>query len=167
VKKGERMKNSRNIVHEGEVPWAEFARSHIFHGRRKQLGLASGAQKLGCSLYELPPGACSFPFHYHCTNEEAIYVLEGSGTLRLGDSEIVLRKGHYVSLPCGNAHAHRLDNSSESVLRYLCFSTMIEPEVYVYPDSQKIGLWAEAAPAPKKFFKLDSEVDYFDGEPDA
>jgi uncharacterized cupin superfamily protein len=76
------------------------------------LGAAAGARKLGCSMFDIPPGKCAFPFHFHCRNEEAIYVLEGSGTLRLDADESILRVGACVSLPAGSATAHRLINSS-------------------------------------------------------
>lgn len=55
---------------------------------RKQLGALAGSEKLGCSLYQLPPGCHSFPDHFHYANEEAIYVLEGQGRLRLAGEEI-------------------------------------------------------------------------------
>src|SRR5581483_1201678 len=67
--------------------------------------------------------------------------------------------------------AHRLANTSDKPLRYLCFSTMIEPEVTVYPDSNKIGISVGAAPGgPRekrtlaKSLRADAEVDYWDGE---
>jgi uncharacterized cupin superfamily protein len=76
-----------------------------------------------------------------------------------------------VALPTGAEGAHQLVNSSEAVLRYLCFSTMVEPDVTVYPDSGKVGILGGAAPGgPKEdrtFSKLlrdDTEVGYYDGE---
>ena len=110
--------------------------------RRKQLGSSAGGEKLGCSLYEVPPGRRAWPYHYHLANEEAIYVLEGSGTLRIGREEIGVSKGDYVALPARAQAAHQLVNDSGVVLRCLCYSTMIEPDVMVYPDS---GRWASLA----------------------
>lgn len=57
--------------------------------RRKQLGNAAGGEQLGCSLYEMPPGQESWPYHYHTANEEAMYVLAGRGTLRLAGETFV------------------------------------------------------------------------------
>ncbi len=37
---------------------------------------------------------------------------------------------------------HQLVNRSPAPLRFLALSTMIEPEVAVYPDSGKIGVLA-------------------------
>lgn len=44
------------------------------------------------------------PLHQHRSSHEALYVLEGSGTLRLGDREFALDGGDYVSVPPGTAH---------------------------------------------------------------
>jgi len=136
------------------------------------LSLASGGEKLGCSLYEIEPGRGAWPFHYHAANEEGIYVLEGSGTLRFGRAEVQVSERDYVTSPAARQEgAHQLVNTSDSTLRYLCFSTMIEPDVTIYPDSGKIGVFVGAAPgSPKekrtlgKFLNGDAEVAYYEGE---
>ena len=62
-------------------------------------------------------------------------------------------------------------NTSDSELIYLCLSTMIKPEVMLYPDSDKIGVMTGSAPGGTKtsesfkaFYKKESDVDYHDGE---
>jgi uncharacterized cupin superfamily protein len=60
-----------------------------------------GAEKLGCSLFEVAPGKRAWPFHYHFANEEALYILEGSATLRLGAEEFQLSQGYFVALRSG------------------------------------------------------------------
>ncbi len=165
------MADHPNVVGDQDVEWTEHSHGEKFGYRRKSLGSAAGGDKLGCSLYEVPPGRRAWPYHYHLANEEAIYVLEGSGTLRIGGQEILLSEGAYAALPARAEGAHQLINSSEVVLRYLCFSTMVEPDVMVYPDSGKVGIFGGAAPGgPKeertfsKFLRGDAEVGYYDGE---
>ena len=165
------MVDRPNVVGDGDLQWDEQSHGEKFGYRRKQLGSAAGGEKLGCSLYEVLPGRRAFPYHYHLANEEAIYVLEGSGTLRIGEEEIRVSEGDYVALPARAEAAHQLITSSESVLRYLCFSTMIEPDVMVYPDSGKVGIFGGAAPGGSKemrtfskFLRGDAEVGYYDGE---
>ncbi len=138
---------------------------------RKSLSRATGGEKLGCSLYEIPPGRRAWPYHYHLANEEAIYVLEGSGLLRIGEEEVRISRGDYATLPAHAERAHQVINDSDGALRYLCFSTMIEPDVMVYPDSGKVGIFAGAAPGGRKeertfskFLRSDAEVDYYAGE---
>ena len=91
--------------------------------------------------------------------------------LRIGDREVPISKGDYAALPTGPAGAHGISNNSDAPLRYLCFSTMREPDVMVYPDSDKVGIFAGAAPGgPKdrrtfsKFLRNDAEVGYYEGE---
>ncbi len=98
-------------------------------------------------------------------------MLEGSGTLRIGEEEIQVFEGDYVALPARAQATHQIVNDSEVVLRYLCFSTMVEPDVMIYPDSGKVGIFGGAAPGgPKEkrnfntFLRGDAEVGYYDGE---
>ncbi|GAA0229066.1 cupin domain-containing protein [Haladaptatus pallidirubidus] len=158
------------VVNERTLDWEEKSRGEEFHIRRKQLGAESRGERLGCSLYELPPGKKAWPYHYHTGNEEAIYVLDGSGTLRIEDHETSLEAGDYVAFPVGEEYARRVINDSDSALRYLCVSTMREPDIAVYPDSGKVGLFVGAAPGGHEgrtlsgYFPLDAEVDYWEGE---
>ncbi|HEX3409927.1 MAG TPA: cupin domain-containing protein [Candidatus Binataceae bacterium] len=162
-----------SVVHSDEIAWTEAAQGR-FRYRRKAFTAAAGMERLGASLYELEPGASAFPRHYHCANEEAIYVLAGEGLLNVGEAEVKLQPGDFVALPRGSEHAHRLRNCADQPLRYLCFSTMVEPEVVVYADSNKVGVMTGSAPGGDRqqrqlsaVFRRESEVGYFDGEPDA
>ena len=74
-------------------------------------------------------------------------------------------------MPARAQAAHQLVNDSGAVLRYLCFSTMVEPDVMVYPDSGKVGISGGAAPGRQKekrtfskFLREDAEVGYYEGE---
>jgi len=110
-----------------------------FAFRRKRLGAAAGGKGLGVSWFELQPGKKAFPFHYHLANEEAVFVLDGEGALRLGDEEHPLRAGDYVAFNPGPP-GHQIINRSQAPLRFLALSTMKEPEVAIYPDSKKVGV---------------------------
>src|ERR687890_2821464 len=165
------MREHSNVVNEQDLEWGEQSHGEKFGYRRKQLSSAAGGEKLGCSLYEVPPGRRAWPYHYPLANEEAIYVLEGSGTLGTGGEDIGVSQGDYVALPARVQEAHQLVNDSGAVLRYLCFSTMVEPDVMVYPDSGKVGIFGGAAPGgPKekrtfsKFLREETEVGYYEGE---
>jgi uncharacterized cupin superfamily protein len=129
---------------------------------RKRLGAAAGSQKLGVSWFEIQPGKKAFPLHYHLANEEALYVLEGEGVLRLGDEEHSLRAGDYLAFTPGPP-GHQLINRGTGPLRYLALSTMIEPEVAVYPDSKKIGVLSRAQ-GLASVHKQETAVDYYEGE---
>lgn len=158
-------------VNESDLEWREINDERMTV-RRKKLGAAAGGERIGCSRYELPPGERSWPYHYHAGNEEAIYVLSGTGTLRLDGETRPLRAGDYVTLPAGEASAHRVVNDSDAPLRYLAVSTMDEPDVLGYPDSEKVGVFAGSPPgsdAPRTihgYFREADAVDYWAGEGD-
>ena len=109
-----------------------------FTWKRARLGRQAGAEKLGASLFELPPGASSFPLHVHHANEEMVVVISGTPTLRSMDGERELAPGAVVACPVGPGGAHRIDNRSGEPARVLIVSTMLAPEVNEYRDSGKL-----------------------------
>ena len=138
--------------------------------RRKQLGAAVDGEQLGCSLYELPAESRAWPYHYHTANEEALFVLAGTGRLRTAHGELALSTGDYVQFPADESGAHRVINDSTEALRYLMISTMVEPDVTVYPDSEKFGVYAGGPPGDGEnrtlegYYKQDGRVDYWTDE---
>ncbi|USZ67085.1 cupin domain-containing protein [Halorussus salilacus] len=158
------------IAAENEMEWTTTERGDT-EFRRKQLGRATGGEKLGCSLYELPPGKRSWPYHFHTGNEEAVYVLSGEGVVRTPDGETELAPGTYASFPVGEEGAHRIRNTGDEPLRYLAVSTMNDPDVTGYPDSGKLGVFVGAPPGGRSdermlsgYFREDDAVEYWEGE---
>jgi uncharacterized cupin superfamily protein len=153
-------------VNEADIDWDATERDDTSF-RRKRLAAAADGDRLGCSLYELPPGKRSWPFHYHTGNEEAIYVLAGAGRLRTDGGTEPLETGDYVAFPVGPEGGHRVVNDGDEPLRYLAMSTMNDPDVTVYPDSEKIGVYAGSAPGsddPRTvagYYRRDDDVDYW------
>ena len=139
-----------------------------FFQRRARLGRQAGAERLGASLYELPPGKAAWPYHLQYANEEMLIVLAGAPTLRTNDGERELPPGEVVSFPTGRAGAHRVDNHSDEPARVLIVSTMKAPEVAEYPDSGKVLARSTLSPKDdawlRKIFRAESAVDYYDGE---
>ncbi len=157
-------------MHESEVEWLDTQRGSVFENRRRKLAAAAGGAGIGCSLTEIPPGKTAWPFHAHLGNEEAIYVLRGHATLRLGDQRHQLRPGDYAAFPCEESAAHQIINTSDEVFAYLAISTMRSTDVVVYPDSNKHGIFAGGAPGSAArdvtaYVPIDASVEYWDGEP--
>ena len=132
------MSGHEHAVNVEDLDWSETDRANDFEFRQKGLAAAAGGTDLGCSLYEIPPGKRSFPYHYHMAKEEAMFVLSGEGTLRLAGEDVPVVAGDYVALPTGEDGAHQVRNTGDDVLRYLCVSVEESPDVLVYPDSGKV-----------------------------
>jgi uncharacterized cupin superfamily protein len=132
--------------------------------RRALVGKKIGAEKLGASLYELDPGEKTFPYHYEYGVEEWLLVVAGRPTLRAPDGEHMLRPGDVVCFPEGPAGAHQVRNETDGPIRVLIFSTKAVPDAAVYPDSGKVGIWTGNDADPPRLFRIESAVDYWDGE---
>jgi uncharacterized cupin superfamily protein len=61
--------------------------------------------------------------------------------------------------------AHKATNRAADTARILMFSSAREPSLAVYPDSDKIGVWAPGNPDDHVMLRrADGQVDYWDGE---
>ncbi len=137
-----------------------------FRVRRARVGHQLGTERLGISQWELPPGEAAYPYHLHLTEEELLIVLEGTPALRTPDGWRDLDEGEIVSFPRGKAGAHQVVNRTDATVRFLAISTHGDPDVVIYPDSDKIGV-GERRPRGgglRKFFRVGDAVDYYDGE---
>jgi uncharacterized cupin superfamily protein len=95
-------------------------------------------------------------------------VLEGSVTLRTPNGERELTRGDIVAFPTGPDGAHDVRCSGEKAARVLMLSTMSDPEICVYPDSEKLGasagfLRTDGARA-RLLNREAANLEYFDGE---
>ena len=105
-----------------------------FRWRRARLGRQAGSRDLGASLFEVPPGAATFPLHIHHHNEELLVVLSGRPTLRTPEGERELEEGAVVAFPAGREGAHAVENRGEEPVRLLMVSTMRAPEINEFPE---------------------------------
>lgn len=150
--------------------WNASQQRDPFVWKRAKIGRQTGAEKLGASLFELPPGASTFPLHIHHANEEMIVLLEGRLTLRRVDGEEELKAGDVIACPAGQKGAHRLDNRSGESASVLIVSTMVAPEINEFPESGKMWVRDHAPGADQADGGLDALVirdeaqDYLDGE---
>src|SRR5512145_131740 len=163
------QKRHPNVVHRGEVsPTPMQKGKHQMLLRR--LGAAAGSQMLGANLTEVAPGGISFPFHYHCATEEAIYVLRGSGQVRIGDATVPIGEGDWVAFPPGPDHPHQVMNDSTEPLVYLAISAKVQSvDVVGYPDSNKVAATAGTFEKPihRWISRQGESLDYWAGEPNA
>lgn len=155
-------------VNETDLDWTESNGNAGF--RRKQLAEAArgGGEALGCSRYELDPGEAAWPYHYHAGNAEAMYVLDGTGTVRCPDGEHDVEPGDYLAFPASPDGAHQVVNDAEDPLHYLVVSTMNDPDVTRYVDADALGVYEGSAPGRHDdreftgYFSTDDAIDYWE-----
>jgi uncharacterized cupin superfamily protein len=137
-----------------------------FRVRRARLGYQLGSERIGLSLWDMPAGEAAYPYHYHLAEEELLIVLSGRPSLRTPDGWRELDEGEVVSFPRGEPGSHQLVNRSPETARFLAISTHGDPDIVLYPDSNKLGA-SERLPGGgglRTVFKLEDQVDYWEGE---
>jgi uncharacterized cupin superfamily protein len=123
----------------------------------------AGAEHLGASLYVLEPGE-EMVFHYHVQREELLVVLAGRLSLRTAVGWEELPEGEVVAFPRGERGAHGYRNDSAEPVRVLMVSEMEGPNISVYPDTNRIGIFDAGQRAKRRFGALfdvgDAVADY-------
>ena len=122
------------------VPWTELTDVPRFSLRYRHLSLAAmgEAYHVGVAIEELAPGMQSAPAHYHCFEEEHVYILEGSLTVRIGAETHRMKAGDYICFPAGQKAGHCLINDGAAPCRYIIVGERNPNDVIVYPDSNKV-----------------------------
>lgn len=135
-----------------------------FECRRARLGRQAGADRLGLSLWEVPPGEAAYPYHWHLAEEELLVVLDGRPSLRTPAGWEELAPGDVVSFRVGEDGGHQVVNRTDEPVRFLAVSTQ-EVEIVVYPDSDKLGAYGRGPDARLRLlFRRGDAVDYYEGE---
>jgi uncharacterized cupin superfamily protein len=131
-----------------------------FSWRRKRVA----GEHLGASLYELPPGESTFPYHYELGNDELLVVFAGTPTLRTPAGERRLATGECVLFPSGPEGAHQLRNDEEEPARVLLVSNFALPRAAVQVDSGKLMVRWGTGDDERLWFRREDAVDYWEGE---
>jgi uncharacterized cupin superfamily protein len=129
---------------------------------RIDVAAALGSAATAMYLYDLGPGQSSCPYHYEY-EEEWLLVVDGTVVVRTPEGERTLNRGDLACFPAGPRGAHKISNASGSPARTLAWSSARVPAVSVYPDSNKIGVWA-GDEANDLVFRRDTAVPWADGE---
>jgi uncharacterized cupin superfamily protein len=164
---------TRPLINVADAPFREMKGADgAFSAKIAPIGDLIGAGGLGCMVTCVPPGKKAFPFHVHHVTNELFVILEGTGEYRFGAERYPVRAGDVLAAPAGKgaASAHQIVNTGETELKYLGVSDKPISDVCEYPDSGKFAVmsridWRDPAAGGIRFVgRLDSGVDYFDGE---
>jgi uncharacterized cupin superfamily protein len=156
VEVGDPARRRAGIVAAGDVAAEEIRRGATAMAVRR-LGPALGAVHTGLRLVEIEPGALGYPPHCHSADEELFVVLDGEGSVRLGDDERPVRAGHVVSRPPGTGVAHAFRAGARPLV-LLGYGTRDPNDMVWYPRSGKVALRGLGVR-----FRV-AQVEYWDGE---
>lgn len=101
---------------------------------RKRLGNAVGLSQFGVNLTTLKPGTWSSQRHWHASEDEFVYILEGEVVLCEDHGEVVLKPGDAAGWKANAGNGHCLINRSDRDALYLEVGTRSKDERVHYPD---------------------------------
>ena len=150
------------IMKIGELPVKDKAEHEGYAYTRRDFVRRDEGEQMMVTVYEIPPLMAAYPYHYHADIEEVFYIISGHGLLRTPDGEREVSAGELIYFPADPGGAHKLTNLSETEkLIYIDFDTTADPNIALYPDSGKVGVWGKGI---NKLFRMADEVGYYDGE---
>lgn len=123
--------------------------------RRRQLGNAFGLTNFGVNQTTLAPGAESALLHRHKTQDEFVYILQGTCLLRTDEGEMVLSPGMCAGFPKGGL-AHHLVNKSDEDVVYLEIGDRSEGDEGTYPEDDLKAVQDESG--AWQFLRKDNSV---------
>lgn len=118
------------IVDPGTAPTSGGKGLHSLH-----LSVAGGLTQFGAYLDTLDPGASSSQRHWHSAEDEFVYLLSGTATLRDDSGLTDLFPGDAVCWRHGDPNAHQLTNRGDVPARWLIVGSRARGDICTYPDN--------------------------------
>jgi uncharacterized cupin superfamily protein len=100
----------------------------------RALGDYFGLTNFGVNLTRLAPGAVSALRHAHSAQDELVYILQGTVTLKTERGEVELLPGMCAGFKAGSGNAHQLVNRGTDDVLYLEVGDRRPGDSVVYPD---------------------------------
>jgi Uncharacterized conserved protein, contains double-stranded beta-helix domain len=135
------MSEDRYLIRANEIAAMEgLSKAHFLNpnARRinKSLGDATGLTGIGFHIIEVAPGCETTEFHRHYHEDEAIFVLAGQATARIGETRTQIGPGDFIGYRAGG-EAHTIENTGSAALRLIVVGQRLPHDVGDYPDKGK------------------------------
>lgn len=130
---------------EPRVPTPNFPREivdRLGDRQKRPLGELFGLKNFGVNLTRVGPGAATAFLHSHSRQDEFVYVLQGTPTLRFESDEMKLEPGMCVGFPAGGP-AHQLVNESQADVLLLEIGDRGAGDEVRYPTEDLISFMDE------------------------
>ena len=147
-----------NVIHLDSLSYARVGEGEDL-GQVAELSSVVGTWHLGFHAEIVEPHAFSCPYHFHHAEEELFLVLEGRATLRQDGAYRHVGPGDLIFSGLGAKYVHQFYNHTDKPFRFLALSSRAQWDVCEYPDSGKLNVRGL-----RRVFKLDSQVEYREGE---
>src|SRR3984893_5792691 len=120
---------------ESSTNYPQPYRSVVAGRSRQRLGNVVGLDQFGVNLTRLKPGVQSALRHWHASEDEFVFVIEGTLILCENDGETVLEPGDAAGFKAGVPNGHCLVNRSGQDAVYLEIGTRAVRDEADYPGT--------------------------------
>ena len=151
----------KNIINVNNVEMEDWSMGEAYVGKSADVARKLKSKKLGFHIEILSPKKYSCPYHYHHTEEELFYVLDGEATLRQNNEYQIISKGDLVFFGLGEEYSHQFYNHTDKEFKFIAISNLDKSDIAYYPDSGKVNIRKT-----RDIFKLDDKVPYITDEED-
>ena len=93
--------------------------------------------QFGAFIHVLQPGTRSSIKHWHSSEDELVYVLEGEIAVIEGETEALLQAGDAATFKADDAVGHSLWNKSAAPTKVLVVGTRAQTDRVTYPDHHR------------------------------
>lgn len=140
-----------------EFVWEEETSCERAPDRVGWISEAGGLSQFGAFIEILQPGSRTSKKHWHLSEDELVYVLEGEITLVEGDTVSELVAGDAATFVAGVAIGHFLENRSARPTKCLVVGTRATVDRITYPDHDRVchrdrrepdDVWTDLAGVP-------------------
>jgi uncharacterized cupin superfamily protein len=127
------------IIRNGTA-WTDIGTPHPLLGNytAQLISDTGGLTQFGAFTETLPPGGKSAFKHGHATEDEMVYILDGTATVFEGDCAHQLTTGDKATFKAGTQVGHCVQNNSAAPLIYLVIGTRNTADVVTYPDHERV-----------------------------
>lgn len=152
------MSDPKSILSAGDIAGAAFDFTHPLSSdcgcQLSPMSRIAGLTNVAVNLVRIAPGRQAFPLHRHHGEEEWVYVVEGSGEVRLDAETYPLAPGGFAAFPAAGA-AHAVCNSGETEMVCLMGGSVELADVIDFPElGQRVASTAgEFSTAPLDAFR--------------
>src|SRR5262249_18043060 len=124
----------KDLPETSSTGYPEPYKSRVAGRHRRRLGDHAGLKNFGVYLTRLDAGADSSTRHWHMTEGEFFYVIEGEITLVTDAGRQKLTPGMAAGFPAGKADGHQLVNETSKPVVYLEVGDRTPDDSASYPD---------------------------------
>lgn len=98
----------------------------------KSLGDLTGLTGLGIHVIDVDPGCETTEYHVHYQEDEAVFVLSGTGEAEIGEERVPIKAGDFLGYRKGG-EAHTIHATGSETLRCLVIGQRLDQDIADYP----------------------------------